>query len=75
LHHGQGDQMSLWKKLAQNVAQNIFCQHWYIDTLKKTPKIWDSFVIFDKNCQSKQSPIGRKLSQFGHPAVDSPVTK
>jgi hypothetical protein len=30
-------------------------------------KLWDTSPIFKSNTQSKQSPIGRKVAQSGHP--------
>jgi hypothetical protein len=34
---------------------------------KKKPKMWATSVIFKIPAQSKQSPIGRKFGQCGHP--------
>jgi hypothetical protein len=68
----QGDQMSLWKNLfVKNVAQNIFLSK-LMHMLKswiKWPKNVGYFCNFHVTAQSKQSHIGRKFAQSGHPAV------
>jgi hypothetical protein len=55
------------KKIAQNVAQPIFCQNECIaNTVEKIAQNVGYFNIFsEKNAQSKQS-------QSGHPGVDKP---
>jgi hypothetical protein len=37
-------------------------------SLKKSPKFWATSAIFKNTVQCKQSPIGRKFAQSGHPA-------
>jgi hypothetical protein len=52
------------EKIAQNVAQLVFCQN-YCATFR--PKIGAAAVSFQKAAQNKQSPNRRKLVQSGHP--------
>jgi hypothetical protein len=70
---GQGDRMSLRKNRRKCSATHL-CQKLKhnLHILKKevhSKKAWVSFVIFNfqKPAQSKQSPIGRKIAQSGHP--------
>jgi hypothetical protein len=54
--HGKGDQMRLRQKIAPNVAQPIFRQTYCITftTVKRSPKILATFVIFKKSAQTKR---------------------
>jgi hypothetical protein len=36
--------------------------------------MWATYVIFQKTAQRKQSPIGRKFAQSGHPDYNAPIT-
>jgi hypothetical protein len=59
----QGDQTSLWKIAAQNVAQPIFLSklvHKFYRAKNRT-KIWAPVVIVKKTSQGKQLFIGRNL--------------
>jgi hypothetical protein len=65
--------MSLWKNRPK-CSPNPFCQSWYIfyTRVKNSTKILaTSLVCFKKPAQSKQSPIGRKFAQSGHPGKHS----
>jgi hypothetical protein len=64
----QGDLMSLWKNRPKS-SPTRFCQKYYLlyTKEKKCPKIVGYFCHFSKTAQIKQSPIGRKLAQSGHP--------
>jgi hypothetical protein len=59
------------EKVAQNVAQPIFVTlNAYIFTLdKSSPNILAIFCDFCKSTQSKQSPVGPKFAQSGHPGL------
>jgi hypothetical protein len=42
---------------------------------KNSQKLWDTSAIFkNAQTQTKQSPIGRKFAQSGHPAFEFPVS-
>jgi hypothetical protein len=66
----QGDQISLRKKIALNVAQHIFVNIYIIYNKERSgSKMWATSVCsFQKTTQSKHSPTGRKFVQSGHPA-------
>jgi hypothetical protein len=54
----QGDQMSLLKKITQNVALPVFRQNQNITFTeeKGCQRIWATSVFFKKTAQGKQSP-------------------
>jgi DNA-directed RNA polymerase subunit N (RpoN/RPB10) len=58
------------KKIAQIVTQPILLSKlircFYCG--KSSSKVWSTFEIFEKVPKRKQSPIGRKFGQSGHPA-------
>jgi hypothetical protein len=57
------------EKVAQNIAQSIFCENYYISvTEEKVTIIWATSVIFTKTTQRKQSANRQKFAQSGHPA-------
>jgi hypothetical protein len=59
----RGDQMSLSKKIAQNVAQPKSILNWR----KLTKKIWATCNFFiKKTAHSKHSPDRRKFAESGH---------
>jgi hypothetical protein len=64
----QGDQMGSWK-IAQNVAQPVFCQNLYINFTagKSLPKNLGCFFNFQEAAQSKLLLNGQKFAQSGHP--------
>jgi hypothetical protein len=57
------------EKIAQNIAQSFFDEMMNnFHHGKKYPQILDTFVIFEVNAGSKQSPKRRKFAQSGHSA-------
>jgi hypothetical protein len=64
------------KKFAQNVAKYIFAKllRMYVTftVAKSSPKMWGNFRNYRKTAQSKQSPIGLKFAQSGHPGNIDP---
>jgi hypothetical protein len=56
------------RKIAHNVTQPIFVKSNTCSMLRNTlPKILGYFCNLKKTAQSKQSHIGRKYAQSGHP--------
>jgi hypothetical protein len=57
------------EKVAQNVAQSISCENYYITcgVEKSSPVFGATSESFTKTTQSKQSPVERIFSQSGHP--------
>jgi hypothetical protein len=66
------------EKIAQNVAQTIFFQNYYIHNLYlgwKEHKNLGYFFNFPKNCLKyihKQSPFLRIFAESGHPGSNRP---
>jgi hypothetical protein len=58
------------KKIAQNVAQHIFCQSYYAILTKKSSPIFCAASLIFKNAENEQSPIGRKFARSGHPVEE-----
>jgi hypothetical protein len=71
----QGDLMSVWKKIAQNVSQPIFLsnstQNYVHFTLEKSIEIFLATFVIKKTASSKQSTKRRKFDQSGHPAAEN----
>jgi hypothetical protein len=57
-----------FEKIAQNVAQPVFCQNLCITlSVEKSSQNVGNFCNFRKTARSKQSPKGQKFAQSGHP--------
>jgi hypothetical protein len=69
----QGDQMSLWEKISQNVAKPIFVDIRQIFPVEKVPQKFGLRLWFSKKLSIYviQSPNRRKFAQSGHPAKES----